>query len=230
MKSPTRAFRPADLGAAHGLSAQAVRNYERDGFLPPAARSASGYRLYTDQHVAALAAYVALVRGYGYRTAGAVMREVHAGRVPAALVLIDEAHVQLHRDRSTLAAVGVLASAPEKKPATVGGLANRLGVAPATLRKWEAAGIVTPGRDRAGSRVYSAADVRDAELAHLLRRGGYPLGRIASAVRQVRSAGRPPELAEWQQRLDDQARRMLTGSARLADYIDAQTYAAPPGG
>ena len=32
-------LRPVDLAREHGLSAQAIRNYERDGFLPPAART-----------------------------------------------------------------------------------------------------------------------------------------------------------------------------------------------
>ncbi|MEU4688266.1 MerR family transcriptional regulator [Actinoplanes sp. NPDC023714] len=237
MKSQTRVYRPADLGKAHGLSAQAVRNYERDGFLPPAARSATGYRRYTDHHVGALGAYVALVQGYGYRTAGGVMRSVNAGEIPAALVLIDEAHVQLHRDRSTLAsvasAVGMLTAAPPEPtdpgrgPVTVGLLAHRLGVTPATLRKWESVGILAPARDRT-ARVYSPSDVRDAELAHLLRRGGYPLSHIAAVVRQVRSAGGPEplasSLAEWQQRLNERARLMLTGAARLADYLDAPSF------
>jgi hypothetical protein len=32
-------------------------------------------------------------------------------------------------------------------------------------------------------------DVRDAELAHLLRRGGYPLNHIATVLDHVRNAG-----------------------------------------
>ena len=32
---------PADLAREHGLSTQAVRNYESDGFLPAAERTAS---------------------------------------------------------------------------------------------------------------------------------------------------------------------------------------------
>ena len=34
--------RPVDLARGHGISAQAVRNYERDGVLPPAQRSPTG--------------------------------------------------------------------------------------------------------------------------------------------------------------------------------------------
>lgn len=49
---------------------------------------------------------------------------------------------------------------------------------PATLRNWEGAGIVAPARDPAtGYCLYQASDIRDAEFAHLLRRGGYLLDR-----------------------------------------------------
>jgi hypothetical protein len=44
-------LRPIDLAREHGLSAQAVRNYEDAGILPTAERSASGYRRYTPLHV-----------------------------------------------------------------------------------------------------------------------------------------------------------------------------------
>ncbi|MBB2942647.1 DNA-binding transcriptional MerR regulator [Actinoplanes lutulentus] len=239
LKSQKGIHRPADLAQLHGLSAQAVRNYERDGFLPPARRSAAGYRLYTDQHVVALGAYLALIAGYGHRTAGEIMRLVHEADLPRALAAIDGAHVLLQRDRETLESVSetvsVLAhpAAPAftgSAPVTVGVLAHRLGVVPATLRKWERAGILTPARDRT-ARVYSPADVRDADLAHLLRRGGYLLGHIASVLRQVRSAGGPEPLAAslagWQDRINTRARLMLTGSARLAAYLE---YAAPPVG
>ncbi|MYS78139.1 MerR family DNA-binding transcriptional regulator, partial [Streptomyces sp. SID5926] len=69
-------LRPVDLARAHGLSAQAVRNYEAAGILPPAARTASGYRVYTPLHARALAAFLALVAGHGHGTAAAVMRSV----------------------------------------------------------------------------------------------------------------------------------------------------------
>ena len=32
-------YRPVDLAREHGLSAQAVRNYERDGYIPAAGRT-----------------------------------------------------------------------------------------------------------------------------------------------------------------------------------------------
>ncbi|MFC7527488.1 TioE family transcriptional regulator [Actinoplanes sp. GCM10030250] len=221
-----------DLARRHGLTAQAVRNYERNGVIPAARRTGSGYRVYTELHVVALSAYLALVQGYGYRTAAVIMRAAGRGDVESALTALDGAHGLLQRDRETLATVAsaatVLASAPPSRPGDrplpVGAVAHRLDVTPATLRKWEQAGILVPARDRyTHHRMYTPDDVRDAELTHLLRRGGYRLDHIATVVAQVRSAGGPEalagSLAGWQERLTARGRAMLTGSARLDEYL-----------
>ncbi|MER7769028.1 TioE family transcriptional regulator [Kitasatospora sp. NPDC096140] len=242
-------MRPSDLAREHGISTQAVRNYERDGCLPPAARTPTGYRIYTELHAAALRAFLALVAAYGHPLAGPVMTAVHADRLDEALTTLDRGHARMLRDRETLVAVrdavGHLTSAAAAPaalptaadrpappgPLTIGDVAHRLGVTPATLRTWEVSGILTPARDRAtGHRVYGPADVRDAQLAHLLRRGGYPLDRIAAVVRQIRSAGGTDELAAaldgWQKRLTDRGLAMLTAAARLGDYLSLRAVPA----
>jgi DNA-binding transcriptional MerR regulator len=225
-------MRPADLAHQHGLSTQAVRNYERDGFLPAAERTPSGYRVYTEAHAAALSVYLALVAAYGYPAAGQVMNALHDGALDDALTVIDRGHGQLLRDRETLAAVreaiGNLPAGPENAAGptawSIGELARRLRVTPATLRTWESAGILAPARDPAtGYRVFRASDTRDAELAHLLRRGGYPLGHIATVVHQVRTAGGTETLSraldDWQRRLTAQGVAMLDAAARLSHYL-----------
>lgn len=224
-------MRPADLAREHGISTQAVRNYERDGFLPPAARTESGYRVYTEVHAGALRAFLALVTAYGHATAGGVMVALHADDLDRALTLVDRGHAQLLRDRETLAAVrtaiGDLTSAPESRPAgpdSIGELAHRLGVTAATVRAWERAGILAPARDPAtGYRVFSAADIRDAELTHLLRRGGYPLEHIATVVGQVRTAGGTSSLVKaletWRERLTARGVAMLDAAGVLSEYL-----------
>ncbi|WP_344875012.1 TioE family transcriptional regulator [Nonomuraea antimicrobica] len=243
---PGARLRPVDLAREHGLSTQAVRNYEQDGILPPAGRTASGYRAYTGLHAQALRAFVALVPGFGHQAATAIMRALNEGASDEALRLIDEGHAQLLDDRRTLQAVEqalrtlVPAShAPEPRhpeDATaagetgergetfIGPLARRLGLRPATLRKWERAGLVRPRRDpRTGYRVYTAADVRDARLAHQLRRGGYLLEQIAPLLAQVRAAGGPEPLEsalrDWRTRLSARGRAMLRGAAELDAYV-----------
>jgi DNA-binding transcriptional MerR regulator len=246
-------LRPSDLAREHGLSAQAVRNYERDGCLPPAERTHSGYRVYSEVHAAALRAFLALVRAYGHATAVEIMQAIHRDDLDGALMIVDRGHQQLLRDRGTLdsvrAAIGRLTATPESGtgragespeptsrrfvPFSIGELAHRLRVTPATLRNWEDAGILVPQRDRAtGYRRFEAGDVRDAELAHLLRRGGYPLEHIATVLEQVREAGGADALSEaledWQRRLTRQGRAMLDAAAHLSRYLSVQGMGEEP--
>ncbi|MET9621788.1 TioE family transcriptional regulator [Streptomyces sp. NPDC006464] len=248
-------LRPIDLARAGGLSTQAVRNYEEAGILPAAGRTPHGYRTYTPLHAGALRAFLALVPGHGHRTATSIMRAVNGGGVDEAFRLIDESHARLLDDRRTLEAVesalrdlepdrgseavwagGTAARSGQATESEaefgsggtfIGPLAERLGIRPATLRKWEGAGLVRPRRDpRTGYRVYDDADVRDARLAHQLRRGGYLLEQIAPLITQVRAAGglAPLEAAlrDWHARLSARGRAMLTGAAELAAYLDAR--------
>jgi DNA-binding transcriptional MerR regulator len=243
-------LRPVDLARGHGLSTQAVRNYEEAGILPAADRTDSGYRTYTPLHAAALRAFLALVPGHGRQTAASIMQAVNRGAADEAFHLIDESHTRLLEDRRTLHAVEAAlrdlkppapaahatpeppSPAPALPPSAsasastfIGPLAGKLGIRPATLRKWERAGLIHPPRDpRTGYRVYGDADVRDARLARQLRRGGYPLEQIAPLIAQVRAAGgtEPLEAAlnDWHARLAARSRAMLTGAAALDAFLD----------
>lgn len=225
-------LRPVDLARAYGLSTQAVRNYEAAGILPPAERTAHGYRTYTPLHARALHAFLALVPGHGHQTATSIMQAINRDAIEDALRLVDESHAQLVDDRRTLQAVEAAVRdleppPPQRADMFIGPLSKRLGVRPATLRKWERAGLVQPHRDpRTGYRVYRAADVRDALLAHQLRRGGYLLEQIAPLIAQVRSAGgiAPLEsmLRDWRARLSARSRAMVSGAAALDAYLNCR--------
>ncbi|MFF3090849.1 TioE family transcriptional regulator [Streptomyces nojiriensis] len=237
-----RRLRPVDLARGHGLSTQAVRNYEEAGILPAADRTPQGYRTYTPLHARALAAFLALVPGHGHRTAASIMRAVNEGAAEEAFRLIDGTHAELLADRRTLEAVenALCALAPTGAAFEPGGpsgatsgatfigpLARELGLRPATLRAWERAGLVRPRRDPlTGYRVYDEADVRDARLAHQLRRGGHLLEQIAPLLAQVRTAGglAPLEsaLTAWRARLSARGRALLAGAAELDTYLRAR--------
>lgn len=217
-----------------------MRNYEDRGVLPTAARTPSGYRSYAPRHAAALRAYLALIAAHGHPRAQQVMIAVNSDDLPTALAAIDAGHAELSRDRDTLAVVraairqlvGEGCTVDQQRPnrstdpvTSIGTLAARLRITPATLRAWEAGGILHPDRDPvSGHRLYRPADVRDAELAHLLRRGHQPLAGIAVVIERIRGAGGTEELAStldgWQQRLTLRGSAMLRAAAQLARYLD----------
>ena len=218
--SNERRLRPVDLARLAGVSTQQIRNYEDAGVLPPAARTASGHRVLTDAHRRALLAYRALLKGYGPATATGIMRAVHDGDVPGALALVDAAHAALHEERVVLRAAGeALRTLAREEPAPlprsglrIGEVAALLGVRTSALRVWEAAGLLSPGRERGTRyRVYAPADVRDARLVHILRRSHYPLDQIRTVLEGLRREGGS----------EDEPRLLLHGTP-VARGADAQ--------
>ncbi|WP_328303307.1 MerR family transcriptional regulator [Streptomyces sp. NBC_00435] len=236
-------MRPVDLARPHGLSTQAVRNYEDAGIIPPAHRGRTGYRHYTDTHAAGLEAYLALVPAFGHPTGRRIMQAVTGGRLDEALECIDDGHALLARDRSTLRTVEAAlphlgATTPEavagrQAPYSIGELARHLALDPATLRTWERGGVLTPPRDARGHRRYLAQDVRDAELAHLLRRGGQRLGTIATVLGELRDAGSLEALVRalegWRRDLTSRGTAQLHAAGRLSAYLNALDRSAGTG-
>ncbi|WP_280347993.1 MerR family transcriptional regulator [Nocardia neocaledoniensis] len=235
LQTGVASLRPIDLAREHGLSAQAVRNYDDAGVLPPADRSAVGYRRYTPLHAQALRAFLGLRAGHGHQAATAIMRAIHRDDLASAFRRIDAAHAELLDERATRAevatALDILSTSPPAPLAgpalSVGELARRIGVHPATLRTWEAAGILDPDRDRStGYRQYGPDAVRDAEIARQLRRGGYRLSQVARFVERLRAAGGPEVLSAfldaWEARLLVRSRNLLAGAARLDAYLTAR--------
>ncbi|MEU7769655.1 MerR family transcriptional regulator [Nocardia sp. NPDC049190] len=230
--SKSRTWRPIDLAREHGLSTQAVRNYEDLGALPPAERTDSGYRRYTDLHARALHTFLALRAGYGHQAAVDLMRSANRNDRVGLYRRWDELHAGFLQERRThaevTAALEALNSTPSPRypsePLTVGQLARRLGIHPATLRQWERAGITAPPRDRAtGYRTYGGTEIRDAHLARYLRKGGVPLREVASFLRELHQAGTTDHmramLADWGARLSVRSRGAIYGIAQLDHYL-----------
>ncbi|MEV5885168.1 MerR family transcriptional regulator [Streptomyces sp. NPDC052020] len=227
-----RRLRSVDLARLAGVSTQQIRNYEDAGVLPPAGRTASGYRVFREAHRRALLTFRALLRGYGPVTAARIMRAVHAGDVPGALALVDAAHAALHEERLSLRAArraleALAARDPGPLPRAdlrIGEVAGLLGVRTSALRVWEAAGLLTPRRERGtGYRVYGPADVRDARLIHILRRGHHPLDQIRPVLEELRheggSAALGSALTARGEALTARTRAMLDGAGSLYGYL-----------
>lgn len=229
-KSLNPFLKPVDLARATGLSAQAIRNYEAEGVLPPSCRLASGHRRYTPAHLDALRAFLALTRAAGRPQAVAIMRPLIDRDLDAALSQLDRVHAQLLADRHLVESLAAQLEdiarhdqpAPNE-PLSPIELARRIGVTTTTLRAWEKAGILDPRRASGnGQRHYLDNDVRDAELTHLLRRAGHGLSDIAATIKAVHAHGGAPELASavasWREQLQNRARELLSAAGNLSSY------------
>ncbi|TDC77650.1 MerR family transcriptional regulator [Streptomyces hainanensis] len=227
-------LRPADVARRAGYSVQQVRNLERDGVLPPAARTATGYRRYGEPQLRAALAYRALAAGVGPVGAREIMRAAH--RFPASptvLELLDAAHARLHTERVELRqareAAGAISGEPveDVRPSdamSVSELAAALGVRPSTLRHWDAEGLVVPDRDAPrGTRRYTPPQVRDARIVHQLRRAGYRVEQLRALMPELRGSRRSADvaaaLAARDATLAARSRALLDGAAALSAVL-----------
>lgn len=221
--------RAVDLARLAGVSAQQIRNYADAGILPAVPRTGSGHRRFGAEHRRALLAYRALAAGCGPRTAQAIMHAVNDGDLPAALALLDGAHAALHERRRSLAATEEALDAVDDVPAPrgvmrVGEVAAHLGIRTSALRTWEAAGLLTPDRERGtGYRRYAPSHVREARMIRMLRQGHYPLPLIREILDDLRRTGGRAALKEavkgQRETVTRQAAAMLAAAARLQEYL-----------
>lgn len=223
--------RTSDVAQRAGYSVQQVRNLERDGVLPPATRSPTGYRIYDESHVRSAQAYRALAAGTGPTDAKKIMRAAHAGS--GLFALMDAAHARLDRERRDLALAMAAARAITDEPIddvrpsdamSISELASALGVRTSTLRHWDAVGLVTPGRATTGTaRSYPPDDVRDARIVHQLRLAGYRIPQLQALMPQLRAARRWDDvmagLAARDASIEARSRALLAAAAALGALI-----------
>ncbi len=228
-------LRTVDVARRAGYSVQQIRNLERDGVLPPATRTATGYRVYGETHVRSALAYRALAAGAGPTEAKEIVRAVHRFPAAQALALLDAAHARLDAERRELRLAQEAARAISGEPVddvrasdamSVSELAAALGVRPSTLRHWDAEDLVVPDRDPVrGTRRYTPAQVRDARIVHQLRKAGYRIAPLRALMPQLRRARRWEEvasaLAARDAALTARSRALLDGAAALAAVLCA---------
>jgi DNA-binding transcriptional MerR regulator len=234
MRSRNTRLRTVDVARRVGCSVQHVRDLEQAGVLPPAERTDSGYRTYTERHVQAALAYRALASGAGPAAARQMLGAAHRGRFDGLLAQLDAAHAALDTERHELELAVRAARAIDAEPIEqvrssdsmgLSELAHALGVRPSTLRHWEAEGLLVPARAPGHSyRSYPPDVVRDARVVHQLRRAGYGIAALQTLLPQLRRAHRWEDLstalAQRQANIDQRSRALLRGGAALDAILD----------
>ncbi|WNI20522.1 MerR family transcriptional regulator [Streptomyces sp. ITFR-16] len=229
------ALRTADVARRAGYSVQQVRNLERDGVLPPATRTASGYRMYGEIHLRSALAYRALAVATGPVEAKRIVRAAHEDPLAEVLALIDAAHARLDRERTDLGLAKEAAAAISAEPVedarpsdalTVSELATALGVRPSTLRHWDAEGLAVPDRvPPRETRRYSPAQTRDARMVHQLRSAGYRIDQLRSLMPGLRRENGSEEieaaLATRDESIATRSRALLDATAALSAVLAA---------
>ncbi|MFI6515626.1 MerR family transcriptional regulator [Spirillospora sp. NPDC050679] len=226
-------MRTVEVARRSGYSVQQVRNLERDGVLPPVARTPAGYRVYREIHLQSALAYRALAAGAGPVEAKKIVRAFHRLPMPQALALLDAVHARLDTERTELRQAREAARAISSEPIedvrasdsmSISELAAALDVRASTLRHWDAEGLVVPDRDPAqGTRRYTPSQVRDARIVHQLRKAGYRIEPLRALMPELRCARRLEDvvaaLAARDASIAARSKALLDGAAALSAVL-----------
>jgi len=238
-----KALRPVDLARSIGVSTQAVRNYERWGFLPEAERGPQGYRLYSQQHLHALRTSRSLIAGFGWEHTLRIMQYIHQNDLAGALAVIDARHAAIHQSRreveETLDILRTIArdlphssegSAVRKSPHyfRIGEAARRVGVRVSAARFWEEQGLIQPIRESSSRyRLYDEKQIRILQTVALLRKTGYGFETIGAVLAQLASGAPEQVLAAAENRhkeLVETSCRCVEATALLWAYIEERGH------
>jgi DNA-binding transcriptional MerR regulator len=234
----TASYRPVDLARTVGLSPSQIRNYERDGFLPPSHRTTSGHRRYNDSHVAALQVSRCLIDGFGWQSAREAMSSVHAGRAADALAVADGRHAVIKDQRMQVAEALAALDATRKQIRVLSGLsfyqgrtvaigeaAKAIGVNSSAIRYWESRGVLAPGRTANDRRAFDLRLLQQLQLIKILRDINYNFDSIRSVVNDLdnpTNAKAKAALEERSRRIDQASRKCAKATGALIKYIEAR--------
>ncbi|MCC6170382.1 MAG: MerR family DNA-binding transcriptional regulator [Caldilineaceae bacterium] len=171
------AVRPIDIARKLDVSAAALRNYEDCGMIPKVARSASGHRVYTEEHFAYFVCIREMLVGFTLTHTVKILREVMARKIDSALWLVNDAQAELHQQRiifnniswKLLHRVGTPIDV-KLAALTINDVSRETGIPVATIRHWDRVGLLSAHRCGGNSyRMYTAEHIRQALTIYALK-------------------------------------------------------------
>ncbi|KKI93696.1 hypothetical protein WQ54_02900 [Bacillus sp. SA1-12] len=141
-------MRPIDIAKRLKVSTGTLRSYERRGIVPATKRLDTGYRIYTEEHVAYFECIVAMSPGFGMDITSAVLKKLQQKKLDSALWIINETQAANYQEKELAANIlkdlNNIVDPPsmENKQMTIGEVANKANIAASTIRYWEKEGYV----------------------------------------------------------------------------------------
>ena len=187
-----RYLRTSEVAQATGVHPNTVRLYESWGFLPTIPRGPSGYRLFTETHLAQMRlartalrdpwpgkmirqAALALVRQAAAGDLGGALEKAYSHR---ALIRAERAQANAAVDFLERWAQGIPTDATPKS-LQIGKAGKLLRVTTDTLRNWERNGLIKVPRNLHNRyRLYGAREIGRLRVIRMLRNAGYSLMAI----------------------------------------------------
>lgn len=232
-------MRPVDIARKLHISTTTLRTYEAHGLIPPVARSAAGYRVYTDEHVAYFIAVREMMAGFGLTAIAKIMQELIAKRTTAALWLATKAQAELQQEKTISGRATLRLLHQHSKPLdqnqllSIHDVSRETGIPATTIRYWDKVGLISAERMDNNYRVFTAEQVQRILAIYTLKLSVYAthqkhfIERVRKDLQgfDYNDRGRISAMSEGIERYLDQVNRdQIKGIAalyRLCEQVEA---------
>lgn len=159
-------MRPTDIAKQLNISTTTLRGYEDRGLLPPVSRSATGYRIYTEKHLAYFRCIREMLVAFDLSFITKVLALVKEGHIDAALWIANKTQADLWNEKQTYKkTVEILLhntiDMSITKKMSIREVSKETGIPITTIRYWEKAGLLFPERNKENRyRVYTNEHLR----------------------------------------------------------------------
>ena len=144
-------LRPIDIARKLKVSTTMLRHYEEFGMIPAVLRSPSGYRIFTDEHVAYFVCIREMMHGFTMTEIAYMLKPVMENRIDDALWMANNAQVELRKDKYVCENIRKRFLLKKKrmtteKEFTIDSVSKATGIIPSTIRYWDNIGLISANR------------------------------------------------------------------------------------
>lgn len=144
-------LRPIDIARKLKVSTTMLRHYEEFGMIPEVLRSPSGYRIFTEEHVAYFVCIREMMHGFTMTEIAHMLKPVMEGRIDEALWMANNAQVALQKDKYVCENIRKRFLQKKKKITvekefTIDAVSKSTGIIPSTIRYWDNIGLISANR------------------------------------------------------------------------------------
>lgn len=170
-------IRPIDIARKLGISTTTIRKYEEMGLIPPVSRSASGYRNYTEEHVAYLMCVRGMMPGFNLTITSRVLKAVMAQNIDTAYWIVNQAQADLRQEKMISEKIikhlyykEGLPRNRNQKMLTIHEISQETGIPASTIRYWDQVGLISAQRCAENNyRMFTAKHVQQVLAIYALK-------------------------------------------------------------
>jgi DNA-binding transcriptional MerR regulator len=188
--------RPVDIARQLKLSTTSLRHYEDRGLIPPVARSAAGYRMFTEEHLAYFVCIRDMRAGFSMTQIAKILQAVMANNIAAALWMVNQAQADLNREKRIAEKIVLNLvhrnELPDDRTYSIHQVSQQTGVPATAIRYWDKVGLISVKRERENNyRRFTAQHIRQILTIYALKFSVYG-NRRQYSIERVKA-----ELAEF---------------------------------